>query len=62
MSDSDIIADVAKKLVKTVPIHARVPESDVALVDKAAAAELTSRSLMVARIIREWAKRMKPKK
>jgi metal-responsive CopG/Arc/MetJ family transcriptional regulator len=39
-----------------VTIHARIPESDVAVVDKAADEELISRSSMMARIVREWVK------
>lgn len=42
---------------QTVPIYARLPQSDVALIDKAAKEEKESRSAMVARVIREWAKR-----
>jgi hypothetical protein len=54
---------VSKKQVKTVPVHARIPESDVAEVDKAADEELVSRSNMLARIVREWVKRrLSPKK
>lgn len=60
MSDLDILDGMAKK-IRTVPVHARIPESDVAKVDEAAADELTSRSTMIARIVREWAKRLKPK-
>lgn len=56
MSDLDTIAGMAKKF-KTVPVHARIPESDVAEVDKAAEEELASRSTMIARIVREWVKR-----
>lgn len=44
------------KHIKTVPIHARVAESDVQMIDRAAEDNLTTRSNMVARIIREWAK------
>lgn len=56
MSDFATI-DAMKKQIKTVPIHARLPESDVAVVDRAAEQEPCSRSNMVARIIREWIKR-----
>jgi hypothetical protein len=65
VSDSDTLPGMAKK-EKTVPIHARLPESDVAAVDKAAGEQkpfAVSRSLMIATIIREWASRRRsPKK
>ena len=59
------MGDVAKKPVKTVPIHARLPEPDVAELDKAAAQQPipVSRSMMIALIVREWAvKRLGQKK
>ena len=55
MSDLDTI-DGMKKKVETVPVHARLPQSDVEEVDRAANEELTSRSNMLARIVREWVK------
>jgi hypothetical protein len=59
VSDSDTLPGMAKK-EKTVPIHARLPDSDVAEVDKAAGEQkkpfAVSRSLMIATIIREWAR------
>jgi metal-responsive CopG/Arc/MetJ family transcriptional regulator len=39
-----------------VTVHARLATTDVDEVDKAADEELTSRSNMIARIVREWAK------
>lgn len=57
VSGSVILSGMGSKKIKTVPIHARIPESDVAAVDKAADDELISRSMMVARIVREWVKR-----
>jgi metal-responsive CopG/Arc/MetJ family transcriptional regulator len=62
VSDSLTIADVSKKSFRTVPIHARLPEPDVAEVDKAATEELVSRSTMIARIVREWVRRRLPPK
>lgn len=63
VSDSDILVVMAKKPIKTVTIHARIPDSDVAEIDRAAEEELVSRSNMVARIVREWAKqRQRPPK
>ncbi len=65
VSDSVTVGDVAKKPVKTVPIHARLPEPDVAELDKAAAQQPipVSRSMMVALIVRAWAeKRLGQKK
>ena len=50
---------MSKKQVTTVAVHARIPESDVAVVDSAADEELISRSNMIARIVREWVKRQK---
>jgi metal-responsive CopG/Arc/MetJ family transcriptional regulator len=49
---------------KTVTVHARIPAPDVAEVDKAAEEELSTRSNMLARIVREWVKRrqLPPKK
>ncbi len=55
MSEVDTLDGMKK--IKTVTIHARLPESDVAEVDKAAGEELSSRSNMLARIVREWARR-----
>lgn len=57
VSDSANLVGMSKKPMRTVPVHARIPESDVAVVDKAADEELVSRSTMIARIVREWAKR-----
>lgn len=65
MSDSDTLSDMAKKTEKTVPVHARLSESDVAEVDKAANEQPipVSRSYMLAIIVRQWAdKRRSPKK
>jgi metal-responsive CopG/Arc/MetJ family transcriptional regulator len=60
--DSDTINGMSKR-VRTVAVHARIAEEDVAEIDKAADEELTSRSNMLARIVREWAKRRaSPKK
>jgi hypothetical protein len=56
---------MAKKSEKTVPIHARLSESDVAEIDKAASEQPipVSRSYMVALIVREWRdKRRSPKR
>lgn len=53
------IVDGMKK-VKTVPIHARLTEADLAAVDRAAAEQKpfpVSRSTMLAIIVREWAER-----
>jgi hypothetical protein len=65
VSDSDTLSGMAKK-EKTTPVHARIPDSDVAEVDKAAEQRkpfAVSRSLMIATIVREWAdKRRSPKK
>jgi hypothetical protein len=55
VSDADILDGMAK--TKTVTVHARIPAPDVAEVDKAAEEELSTRSNMLARIVREWAKR-----
>lgn len=55
VSDAVILDGMSKK-VRTVAVHARIPASDVAEVDKAADEELVSRSNMIARIVREWAK------
>lgn len=63
VSDSDIVDGMKK--VKTVPIHARLSESDVAALDKAASEQPipVSRSMMVALIVREWLQRQQsPKK
>ncbi len=60
VSDSINLDGMAKKF-RTVTVHARLPESDVAKVDEAAAEELSTRSQMIARIVREWVKRLKPK-
>jgi L-aminopeptidase/D-esterase-like protein len=65
VSDLDNLSGMAKKQT-TVPVYARLPESDVAEVDKAAEQQkpfAVSRSLMIATIVREWAdKRRSPKK
>jgi hypothetical protein len=55
VSDFDTVDSMAKKL-KTVPIHARLPESDVAELDKVAELQPipVTRSHMVALIVREW--------
>jgi metal-responsive CopG/Arc/MetJ family transcriptional regulator len=53
VSDSNTIGSMKQK-VKTVPIYARIPESDVDELDRAANEELNSRSNMIARVIREW--------
>jgi hypothetical protein len=66
VSDLNTLSGMAKKSEKTVPIYARLSESDVDELDKAAAEQkpfAVSRSLMVAMIVREWAdKRRSPKK
>ena len=62
MSDSVTIADVSKKKFKTVPVYARIPEPDVAELDRAADEELVSRSTMIARVVREWVRRRLPPK
>ena len=64
MSDSVILDAVSKKPIRTVTVHARIPEPDVAELDKAAEEEISTRSNMIARIVREWAKqrRRPPKK
>jgi hypothetical protein len=57
---------MGKNKIKTVPIHARIAASDVAEIDKAADEQpiSVSRSMMVALIVRDWAKRrqLKPRK
>lgn len=56
---------MAKKQEKTVPIYARVLESDVAVLDRVAAEQpiAVSRSHMIALIVRAWAdKQRSPKK
>jgi hypothetical protein len=56
---------MGKSKQKTVPIHARLAESDVAEIDKAAGEQPipVSRSMMVAIIVREWVnRRQKPRK
>jgi hypothetical protein len=56
---------MAKKSEKTVPIHARLTESDVAEIERAAKEQPipVSRSYMLAIIVRQWAdKRRSPKK
>jgi hypothetical protein len=55
VSDAVILDDMPKKH-RTVTVHARLATTDVDEVDKAADEELTSRSNMIARIVREWAK------
>lgn len=60
MSECDTLDEMKK--IKTVTIHARLAHSDVAEVDKAADEELTSRSNMLARIVREWVRRRLPPK
>lgn len=64
MSDLDSLDGMAKKLIRTVTAHLRLPEADLAEVDKAAGEELATRSNMLARIVREWVKRRQgsPKK
>lgn len=64
MSDLATI-DGMKKKEKSVPIHARLAESDVAAVDKCAEEQPipVSRSHMIALIVREWVvKRLHGKK
>jgi hypothetical protein len=56
VSDMVTLDAVSKKPVRTVPVHARIPTSDVAEVDKAADEELVSRSNMLARIVSAWVK------
>lgn len=48
-----------RKKDKTVPIHVRLPESDVAVVDQAAGNNPipVSRSMMLAHIVRDWVKK-----
>jgi len=53
---------VSKKKFKTVPVYARIPEPDVAELDRAADEELVSRSTMIARVVREWVRRRLPPK
>jgi hypothetical protein len=62
VSDFDTVACMAKE--KTVPIHARLAESDVAAVDKASEEQPipVSRSHMIALIVREWVKKRLPPK
>jgi hypothetical protein len=64
VSDPVILDAMSRKHIRTVTIHARIPESDVAAIDKAADEELISRSSMMARIVREWVKQRQksPKK
>lgn len=57
VSDLATLDAVSKKPPKTVPVHARIPEPDVAEIDKGADEELVSRSNMIARIVREWVKK-----
>lgn len=54
MSDSIIIDGMSKKKTRTVPVHARIAESDVAEVDKAADQNGVTRSLMISLIVRQW--------
>lgn len=58
MSDLITLDDMSKKQ-KTVPIHARLVESDVSEVDRAATEQpiSVSRSMMIALIVRDWVKR-----
>lgn len=58
VSDSIILGGMKNK-AKTVPIYARLLESDVSEVDKAANEQPipVSRSMMIALIIRDWIKR-----
>jgi uncharacterized protein (DUF1778 family) len=62
VSNAGIVDAMSGKPVKTVPIYARVPAPDVALIDKAAKASYISRSQMVARIVREWAVKQERRK
>ena len=65
VSDCDTLPDMAKK-EKSVAIHARVPQSDVDVLDKVAGEQMVpvTRSMLVATIIREWVenRRQSPKK
>lgn len=56
MSDLATLDGMSRKPIRTVTVHARIPEPDVHEIDKAADEELISRSNMLARIVREWAK------
>lgn len=63
MSDLTTIDGMKKE--KTVPIHARIAELDVAEIDKAAERQSipVTRSHMIALIVREWVNRQRsPKK
>jgi hypothetical protein len=62
VSDTDTVDGMKK--VKTVPIHARLSESDVAALDKAAGEQPipVSRSMMVALVVREWVLRQQSSK
>lgn len=61
VSVSDNLSGMAKT-EKTVPIYARLTETDVAAVDKAAAKQpiAVSRSHMIALIVREWVSKQRP--
>lgn len=64
MFDLITLADMSKK-EKTVLVHARILESDVAELDKAASEQpiRVSRSMQIALAIRDWASRRRsPKK
>lgn len=62
MSDFATLDDMSKKPIRTVPIHVRLHESDVAEIDRIADDELMTRSQLVARIVREWIKKRLPPK
>ena len=62
VSNAGIVDAMSKKPVKTVPVYARVPAPDVALIDAAAKTAYVSRSMMVARIVRDWAARHERRK
>ncbi len=66
VSDSATLPGMAKrKTEKTVPIHARIAESDVAEIDRVASTHPIplTRSHMIALIVREWVNRHRsPKK
>ena len=55
---ADTIAVMTK--ANLVPIHARVDEEDLKLVDAAADDGMVTRSQMIAMILREWAKPRRP--
>lgn len=60
---SGTIAGMVKENVRTVPVHARIAEADIAVVDRVATEERSSRSKIIARLVAEWARQQaSPKK